>query len=125
MRSPDGRLFGDGYDQLAGEFPGAPPAKLRELALVRFAAEKATLAGQWEEVTRLCNVFDRRANALRAALRGPGKPGRPPNRPTTLKTGASSTQLRGRLEGRYDAKPRHTGEAREPSDGGWRRSWGS
>jgi hypothetical protein len=105
MRSLDGRLFGDCYDQLVAEFPGAPAAKLRELALVKFAGEKATMCGAWEEVTRLANVFDRRARALHSWRAPPAKPGRP-----------SAAQLRNRLEGRY-ASPRHTGEAREASEG--------
>ena len=39
MRSLDGRRFADLYDALAAEFPGVDPVKIREVAILKFAAE--------------------------------------------------------------------------------------
>ncbi len=69
MRSPDGRLFADCFDQLAIEFPDSSPLKLREVAVLRFAAEKAVAVGAWEDVVRLHNLAMRKEAPLRAAMR--------------------------------------------------------
>jgi hypothetical protein len=69
MRSPDGRLFADCYDLLAVEFPDADPLKLREVAVLKFAAEKAVASGAWEDVVRLHNLAARKEAPLRAAMR--------------------------------------------------------
>ena len=44
------------YDQLAAEFPDADPVKLREVAILKFAGEKAIASGAWEDVVRLRNL---------------------------------------------------------------------
>ena len=69
MRSPDGRLFADCFDQLAIEFPEASPLKLREVAILKFAAEKAVASGAYEDVVRLHNLAARKEAPLRAAMR--------------------------------------------------------
>jgi hypothetical protein len=69
MRSPDGRLFADCYDILAVEFPDADPLKVREVAVLKFAAEKAVASGAWEDVVRLHNLAARKEAPLRAAKR--------------------------------------------------------
>ena len=69
MRSPDGRLFADCFDQLATEFPDASPLKLREIAVLKFSAEKAVACGAYEELVRLNNLTMRKEASLRAAMR--------------------------------------------------------
>ena len=69
MRSPDGRLFADCFDQLAIEFPNASPLKLREIAILKFSAEKATACGAYENIVRLHNLAMRKEAPLRAAMR--------------------------------------------------------
>jgi hypothetical protein len=69
MRSPDGRLFADCFDQLAVEFPAASPLKLREIAILKFSAEKATACGAYEDIVRLHNLALRKEAPLRAAMR--------------------------------------------------------
>jgi hypothetical protein len=69
MRSPDGRLFADCFDNASIEFPDAEPLKVREIALLKFAAEKAVASGAWEDVVRLHNLAARKEAPLRAAKR--------------------------------------------------------
>jgi hypothetical protein len=69
MRMPDGRLFADCFDQLAAEYPDAHPMKLREIAILKFAGEKAVAVGAWEDMVRLRNLADRLEGRLRAAKR--------------------------------------------------------
>lgn len=89
MRSIDGRLYADCYDQLAAEFPDADPVKLHEVAILKFAGEKAIASGAWEDVVRLRNLADRLEGRLRAAKRMV-RAGRPP------------VGLRDRLSGKYE-----------------------
>ncbi len=56
MRGVDGRRFADIFDALTVEFPGVDPARLREIAVLKFAGEKALSAGAWEDVVRLANT---------------------------------------------------------------------
>jgi hypothetical protein len=92
MRSPDGRLFADCFDQLAIEFPDASPLKLREIAVLKFSAEKAVASGAYEDVVRLHNLALRKEAPLRGAKRAV--------------RGAPPEGLRSRLAGRYDSKGR-------------------
>ncbi len=69
MRLPDARLFADCFDQLAAEFPDVKPLKLREVALLKFAVEKAVAIGNWEDVVRLHNLIARKEAPLRAQKR--------------------------------------------------------
>ncbi len=75
MRSVDGRRFADIFDALAIEFGSdADPARLREIAQLKFALEKAQGSGacSLEDIVRLHNVIERRERALRAAKRMAG-----------------------------------------------------
>ena len=56
MRSPDGRLFADIYDALAFEFADAGADRIRDIAVLRFSAEKAVAVGAFEDVVRLHNT---------------------------------------------------------------------
>jgi hypothetical protein len=69
MRSVDGRRFADIFDGLTLEFVGADPARLRDIAVLRFAAEKALAVGNFEDVVRLHNTIERKETRLRTALR--------------------------------------------------------
>jgi hypothetical protein len=69
MRMPDGRLYADCYDALRAEFPEAEAFKLREIALLKFACEKAVRAGAWEDHVRLSHLAMRKEAPLRAAMR--------------------------------------------------------
>ncbi len=69
MRGVDGRRFADIFDALAGEFPSADPARIREIAVLKFASEKALSAGAWEDVVRLANTVERKERALRLSRR--------------------------------------------------------
>jgi hypothetical protein len=71
MRSLAGRRFADIYDQLASELPGADPARLREIALLKFEHEKAQAAGSCslEDTVRVHNLVARLTRDIRAAKR--------------------------------------------------------
>jgi hypothetical protein len=69
MHSPDGLKFARIYDVLAMEFPEADPMRLRDLALLRYSAERAVAAGAWEDVVRLHNAIERKEARLRAKAR--------------------------------------------------------
>ena len=72
MRSVEGRRFADIYDGLAAEFgPGADPARLHEIARLKFMLERALSAEacSLEDIVRLTNVIERKERALRAAKR--------------------------------------------------------
>jgi hypothetical protein len=70
-RTHDGRLFGDLYDSVAAEFPGADGLKVRQVALLRYELEKARAAGTLtlEDVVRVDHAIEKRERALRLALR--------------------------------------------------------
>ncbi len=70
-RTHDGRMFGDIYDSVAADFPGADGVKVRQIALLRFELEKARAAGtlSLEDTVRVSHLIERRENALRLALR--------------------------------------------------------
>ncbi len=70
MRSVDGRRFADIFDGLVQEF-GADtfPDRLRNIAVLRFAAEKALSVGNFEDVVRLHNTIERKESRLRAILK--------------------------------------------------------
>jgi hypothetical protein len=69
MRSPDGKRFADIFDALALEFADADPARIRDIAILRFAAEKALAVGNFEDVVRLHNTVERKETRLRAMLK--------------------------------------------------------
>jgi hypothetical protein len=69
MHSPDGQMFSRIYDALAVEFAGADPARIRDIAVLRFAAEKALAVGNFEDVVRLHNTIERKEMRLRAMLK--------------------------------------------------------
>ena len=69
MRSVDGRRFADIFDALAMEFADADPARIRDIAVLRFAAEKALAVGNFEDVVRLHNTIERKELRLRAILK--------------------------------------------------------
>ncbi len=90
MRSEDGRRFADLYEVVALEFVGVDPLKVRDIALLKFAAERAVTAGAWEDVVRLHNLIARKESSLKAAMRA-------------VRT-AQPEGLRGRLAGRYNSR---------------------
>jgi hypothetical protein len=69
MRSPDGQRFAAIFDMLALEFAHADPARIRDIAVLRFAAEKALEVGNFEDVVRLHNTIERKETRLRAMLK--------------------------------------------------------
>jgi hypothetical protein len=69
MRSPDGKRFADLFDALALEFADADPARIRDIAVLRFAAEKALAVGNFEDVVRLHNTIERKESRLRVMLK--------------------------------------------------------
>jgi hypothetical protein len=69
MRSVDGRRFADIFDALAMEFVDADPPRIRDVAILRFAAEKALAVGNFEDVVRLHNTIERKESRLRALLK--------------------------------------------------------
>ena len=88
MRMPDGRLYADCYDQLLSEFPYASPLKLREIAILKFSAEKAVADGAYEDIVRLHNLALRKEAPLRAAMRA-------------VRAEQPAVGLRARLQGKY------------------------
>jgi hypothetical protein len=91
MRSVDGRRFADIYDMLALEFADADPARIRDIAVLRFAAEKALDVGNFEDVVRLHNTIERKEARLRVMLKA-----------KRLERGSQPTVgLRARLQGKY------------------------
>jgi hypothetical protein len=68
MRSPEGRRFVDIFDRLALEFPDADSARLREVAVLKHAAEKALAVGAFEDAVRLVNASERKERSLREAV---------------------------------------------------------
>jgi len=68
-RSPDGRRFSDIHFAVAAEFEGADPLKIRDIALLRFAAEKAVAAGQFDDIVRLHNTIERKEKQLQAVVK--------------------------------------------------------
>ena len=72
LRSLDGRRFADIFDGLALEFgPAADPARLREIAVLKFELEKAQASGacSLEDTVRVHNLIGRKEAQLRAARR--------------------------------------------------------
>jgi hypothetical protein len=69
MRSPDGQRFAAIFDTLVLEFGDAGPDRIRDIAVLRFAAEKALDVGNFEDVVRLHNTIERKESRLRAMLR--------------------------------------------------------
>jgi hypothetical protein len=88
MRSPEGRRYADLYDVLATEFVNADQMRLRDLALLRYSAERAVAAGAWEDVVRLHNAIERKEGRLRAAMRA-------------VRATQPAVGLRARLQGKY------------------------
>jgi hypothetical protein len=68
MRSADGRRYADLYDGLVLEFPGIDPARLREVAILKHAAEKALAVGAFEDAVKLVNTADRKERSLREGM---------------------------------------------------------
>ena len=91
MRSVDGRRFADIFDGLVQEFADADPARIRDIAILRFAAEKALAVGNFEDVVRLHNTIERKELRLRTILKV-----------KRLERGSQPTAgLRGKLSLRY------------------------
>jgi hypothetical protein len=91
MRSVDGRRFADIFDALTLEFVGANPAPIRDIAVLRFAAEKALAVGNFEDVVRLHNTIERKESRLRTILKV-----------KRLERGSEPPEgLRGKLSARY------------------------
>jgi hypothetical protein len=94
MRSVDGRRFADIFEALTLEFVDADQARIRDIAVLRFAAEKALAVGNFEDVVRLHNTIERKESRLRVLL----KAGR-------LERGAQPPEgLRSRLGSKYGGK---------------------
>ena len=68
MRSPAGRRFVDLYDALALEFPETDPSRLREIAVLKHASERALANGNFEDAVRLVNTAERKERSLREAV---------------------------------------------------------
>ena len=68
-RSHAGRLFGDIFDSVAADFPGADGLRIRRIALLRFELEKARAAGTLtlEDTVRMDHLIERRERELRLA----------------------------------------------------------
>jgi hypothetical protein len=64
-----GRRFADIYDTVAFEFADADTVRIRDIAVLRFAAEKALAVGNFEDVVRLHNTIERKESRLRAILK--------------------------------------------------------
>jgi hypothetical protein len=91
MRSVDGRRFADIYDTLTLEFADAGPDRIRDIAVLRFAAEKALSVGNFEDVVRLHNTIERKESRLRAIMKV-----------KRLERGSQPPEgLRSRLAGKY------------------------
>jgi len=69
MRSPDGLRFARIYDALWEEFGDAGSDRVRDIAVLRFAAEKALAVGNFEDVVRLHNTVERKESRLRVMLK--------------------------------------------------------
>jgi hypothetical protein len=69
MRSVDGLRFAATYDEVALAFPESVPTRVRDIALLRFAAERAVAAGAWEDVVRLHNLIARKEGSLQMTMR--------------------------------------------------------
>jgi hypothetical protein len=69
MRSSDGQRFASIFDMLALEFAEADPARIRDIAVLRFAAERALDVGNFEDVVRLHNTIERKEARLRVMLK--------------------------------------------------------
>jgi hypothetical protein len=69
MRTFDGRRFADIFDALTMEYPDADPLRIREVAVLKFAVEKALAVGNFEDVVRLSNSAERGETRLRLAQR--------------------------------------------------------
>jgi hypothetical protein len=94
MRSVDGRKFADIYDQLAKEFVYGDPARIRDIAVLRFAAERALAVGDFNDIVRLHNTIERKETRLRASLKA-----------RQLERAAESHDgLRSKLSSRYPTK---------------------
>ena len=65
-RTHAGRLFGDLYDSVAAEFPGADGLRIRQVALLRFELEKAREAGTLplDDTVRMSHLIERREREL-------------------------------------------------------------
>jgi hypothetical protein len=74
-RTRDGRRYADIVDSLVAEFGSHDPVRLRELAGLRFALERAqgsvVNGGECslEDLVRLTNTIERKERALRASKR--------------------------------------------------------
>jgi hypothetical protein len=70
-RTHAGRLFRDLFDSVAAEFPGADPARVREVARLKYELERAQAAGTatLEDTVRVYNLISRREKELRAKAR--------------------------------------------------------
>jgi len=74
-RSRDGRRYGDIVDSLVAEFGSHDPVRLRELASLKFALERAqgsvVNGGECslEDLVRLTHLIERRERSLRAGKR--------------------------------------------------------
>lgn len=70
-RSAEQRRFGDLYDALVIELPGADPVRLREIALLRFEHERGQAAGtvSLEDSVRVHNLIARLTREIRNAAR--------------------------------------------------------
>jgi hypothetical protein len=91
MRSPDGQRLAAIFDMLALEFADAGPARIRDIAVLRFAAEKALDVGNFEDVVRLHNTVERKESRLRVMLKA-----------KRLERGTQAPEgLRARLAGKY------------------------
>jgi len=94
MRSFDGRRFADIFDALTLEFPDAGPERIRDIAVLRFAAEKALDVGAFEDVVRLHNTIGRKESRLRVILKV-----------KRLERGSQPEGLRSKLSTRYRGAP--------------------
>jgi hypothetical protein len=106
MRSVDGRRFADIFDALTLEFVDADPARIRDIAILRFAADKALAVGAFEDVVRLHNTIERKESRLRAVMKVKllGRGSQPPE------------GLRNRLGSKYGGRARDSDDdGRAPS----------
>ena len=70
-RSAEGKRYRDLLDSLILEFGAHDPARLREIAMLKFMLEREQVSGACtlENIVRLHNVIERKERALRASKR--------------------------------------------------------
>jgi hypothetical protein len=94
-RTHAGRMFADFYESVERDFPGADPAKVRDVALLKYEMERARTAGTLtlEDIVRVSHLIDRREQVLRLALRQ-----------RAVAQQSSDGGMRSTLAGRYGGK---------------------